>query len=163
MAERDLVAAERLRPAVQVSPAHARAEVTGLFPGALGGGKHVGLKDVDGDGQPRGVLLHGAAGRLAVAGIHHEKGQLEGNLAVPLQQLHQLGEQHRILAAGDAHGDAVARFDQLVALDGGDERVPQLLAKALDEAALDQLMGRERARHATSSFESARGQASTVR
>ena len=38
------------------------------------------------------------------------------HLAVALQFLHELGQQHGILAAGDAHGDPVALLNQLMAL-----------------------------------------------
>ena len=48
-----------------------------------------------------------------------------------LQFLHQLGQDHGVLAAGDAHGDSVPRLDQLVPLHSGDKGVPDGFAIGL--------------------------------
>ena len=55
---------------------------------------------------------------------------------MPLQFLHEFGHEHGVLAAGDAHGDAVALLNQVVVLDGVDEGAPQLFAVLFDDAAL---------------------------
>ncbi len=89
--------------------------------------------------QQCGVALNFIAVDLVVAGVHNEENYLERHLIVPLEQLHQ-GHQHGILAAGDAHGDPVARLDELILPDGQRERVPDGLAEFFDDTALDQLV-----------------------
>ena len=46
------------------------------------------------------------------------------------------GHEHGVLAAGDAHGDAVALLNQVVVLDGINEWAPQLFAVLFNDAAL---------------------------
>ena len=87
--------------------------------------------------QQRGVAFDLIAVDLVIAGIHDKENDLERDLTVPLEQLHQLGHQHGVLAAGDAHGDLVARLNELILSDGQGKRVPDGLSKFLDGAALD--------------------------
>ena len=63
------------------------------------------------------------------------------HLAVTLKLLHQLRQQHGILAAGDADRDFIPLLNQLIPLDGHDEGRPKLLAEFFDNAALDFLIG----------------------
>ena len=98
----------------------------------------------DGDIQLFGVFLDHLPVGGAVAGIHHEKLKLEGHPAVAVQLLKELGHQHGILAAGNAHGDAVAALHQLVIAHGLREIAPQLFAELFAQAvfhALTQLVG----------------------
>ena len=90
--------------------------------------------------QQCGVALNFIAVDLVVAGVHNEENHLERHLAVPLEQLHQLGHQHGILAAGDAHGNLVARLNQLILSNRQCKRVPDGLAEFFDDTALDQLV-----------------------
>lgn len=82
-----------------------------------------------------------------VAWVHDEVDDLERHVAVPLQQLQELGHEHGVLAAGDARGDPVAGRDEVVLLDGGDERRPEPLVIGLLDAALDLLIGFELSAH----------------
>ena len=140
VAERNFVAAQLLRLAVQIAAAHARTQVARVLLAVVGDCEHVGLKHGDRNVQQSGVALNFVAVDLVVAGVHDEENHLERHLAVPLEQLHQLGHQHGILAAGDAHGNLVARLNQLVLPDGQRKRVPDGLAEFFDDTALNQLV-----------------------
>ena len=70
---------------------------------------------------------------FVVAGVHNEENYLKRHLAVPLEQLHQLCHQHGILAAGDAHGNLVARLNQLILSNRQCKRVPDGLAEFFDK------------------------------
>ena len=140
VAERDLVAAKLLRLAVQIAAAHARTQVARVFLAVVGNRENIGLEHGDRDMQQCGVALNFIAVDLVVAGVHDEENHLERHLAVPLEQLHQLGHQHGILAAGDAHGNLVARLDQLILSNRQCKRVPDGLAEFFDDTALDQLV-----------------------
>ena len=90
--------------------------------------------------QQCGVALNFMAVDLVVAGVHDEEHHLKRHLAVPLEQLHQLGHQHGILAAGDAHGNLVARLNQLILSNRQCKRIPDGLTEFFDDTALDQLV-----------------------
>ena len=139
MAQGDLVAAALFRLSVEVAPPHPGAEVAGVLLCPVGDGENIRLEHVDGDIQHGGVFLDPPAVLRAVARVHHQIGQLEGKIAVALEQAHQQGQEHRILPAGNADGHMVARGKELIPLDGMDKRRPQLLAEPLVNAALDQL------------------------
>ena len=147
MAQRDLVAAEFFGLAVQVTAAHPGAEVAGVLVGVVGHREDVALKDGHRDVQQRRVGFDLLAVELIVAGVHHEKDQLKGDIAVLLQFLHELCHQHGVLAAGDADGDLVACLDELIPFDGYDEGGPKLFAVFFDDAAFDHLIGFEFAFH----------------
>ena len=68
-------------------------------------------------------------------------------LRMALEHLHQLGHQHGVLAAGDAHGDLVPGLDQLIVLHRIGELVPDGLAVFFQQALLDLLAGRQYAAH----------------
>ena len=157
VAQRDLIAAQLLGLAVQVAAAHPGAEVAGVLLGVVGHREDVALENGHGDVEQFGVGFDLLAVDLVVAGVHHKKDQLKGHIAVLLQLLHELGHQHGVLAAGDADGDLVARLDQLVPLDGHDERRPEFLAVFFDDAAFDQLIRFEFAFHDFSLYRSACG------
>ena len=111
VAECDLVAAERLRLAVKIAAAHAGAQVARVLFAVVGDLEYVSLENSDRNVQQRGVAFDLIAVDLVIAGVHDKENDLERDLAVPLEQLHQLGHQHGVLAAGDAHGDLVARLN----------------------------------------------------
>ena len=136
----DLVAAELLRAAIQIAPAHTGAEIAGGLAGAVRNFKYVALEDRDGDVQKRRVAFDFPAVELIVAGVHHEKHELKGKVAVLLQLLHELCQQHGVLAAGDAHGNPVTGLDHFVSLHRLDKRIPQHLAVFCYNAALNKLI-----------------------
>ena len=140
VAECDLVAAERLRLAVKIAAAHAGAQVARVLFAVVGDLEYVSLENGDRDVQQRGVAFDLVAVDLIIARIHDEENDLERDLAVPLEQLHQLGHQHGVLAARNTHGDPVARLNELILTDGQSKRVPDGLSKFLDDAALDQFV-----------------------
>ena len=149
MPQRDFVAAQLLGLAVQVAAAHPGAEVAGVLVGVVGHGKDVALENGHRDVQQLGVGFDLLAIDLVVAGVHDQKHQLKGHVAVALQLLHELCHEHGVLAAGNAHGNAVAGLHQLVALHRHDEGCPQLLAVFFDDAAFDQLIGFQISLHNT--------------
>ena len=140
VAECDLVAAERLRLAVKIAAAHAGAQVARVLFAVVGDLEYVSLENGDRDVQQRGVAFDLVAVDLIIAGVHDEENDLERDLAVPLEQLHQLGHQHGVLAARDADGDLIICLDELIALDGDNERGPELFAVLFDDASFDQLV-----------------------
>ena len=147
VAQGDLVAAQALSLAVQVAPAHPGAEVAGGLLAGVGDLKNVRLKHCDRDLQQPGVGLDLVAVQLIVARVHHQEHQLKGVGTVALEHLHQLGHQHGVLAAGDAHGDLVPGLDQLIVLHRIGELVPDGLAVFFQQALLDLLAGRQYAAH----------------
>ena len=149
VAQCNFIAAQLLGLAVQVAAAHPGAEIAGIFVGVVGHGKNVAFKNRHRDVQQLCIRLDFLAVDLIVAGVHHQKHQLEGHVAVALQLLHELCHQHGVLAAGDTHGNAVTCLHQLVALHGHDKRRPQFLAVFFDDAAFDQLIGFQISLHNT--------------
>ena len=139
--QRDLVAAQLFGLAVQVAAAHPGAQIAGVLVGAVGHGEDVAFKNRHRNVQKFCVTFDLLAVDLVVSGVHHQKYQLKRHIAVALQLLHELCHQHGVLAAGNAHGDAVALLHQLVALDRHDKGRPKLLAVFFDDAAFDQLIG----------------------
>ena len=140
VAKCDLVAAKLLRLAIQIAAAHPRTQVARVFLAAVGDRENIGLEHGDRDMQQRGVALDLIAVDLVVAGVHNEENYLKRHLAVPLEQLHQLGHQHGILAARNAHGNLVARLNQLILSNRQCKRVPDGLAEFFDDTALNQLV-----------------------
>lgn len=148
MPQRDFVAAQLLRSAVQIAAAHACAEVAGVVIGAVGDIKYVGFKNRNRHIQHRGIFFDLPAVDFAVAGIHDQKNRFKMHLAVTLKLLHQLRQQHGILSAGDADRDFIPLLNQLIPLDSEDKRLPNLLAICGQDAALDPLMKLEFSLHA---------------
>ena len=136
MTERDLVAAQLLCSAVQISPAHTCAQIARRLLDLIDGIEDIGLEDGDGYTEHGGIALDELPVDIAVSRIHHEKYQLERELAVPLQLLKELRHQHGVFAAGDAYRDLVALAQQLIAVDRLRERGEELLVKCLADAQL---------------------------
>ena len=137
--QRDLVAAQRLRFLVQVATAHPRAKVAGgTARRLLHHAEDRAFENMDGQLQRSGILLDQRAVGRAVPRVHHQVLHLKGEIAVPLQMLHTLGQQHTVLAPADADGNTVPRPDQLIILAAPDKPVPDGLAVFGDQAALGQ-------------------------
>ena len=152
VAQRDLVASQLLGLAVQVTAPHPGTEIAGVLFGVVGNGKDVALEDGHRNVQQLGIGLDLLTVDLIVAGVHHQKDQLKGNIAVLLQFLHQLCHQHGVFAARDANGDLVSLLYQLVALYRHDKGGPQLLSVFLDDTAFDHLIRFKLTFHVGSSF-----------
>ena len=60
-----------------------------------------------------------------------------------LKLLHQLGQRHGVLAAGDTDGDLIPRLDQLIPLHCGNKGIPDGFAVGFDETALCNLLWRQ--------------------
>ena len=118
VAEGDFVTASFFGEAVEITAAHAGAEIAGgLFDG-VDGVKNAGLAEFDGNSQKLRVLFDQFPVLGQVSRIHAEKNQGEGKFVVALQLLEEFGHQHGVLSAGDADGDAVALLHKLI-LDHG--------------------------------------------
>ena len=144
VAQGDLIAAQLLGMAVQVPPAHPGAEVAGGFGDVRNHVEDLALEEVDGDFHKGGIAEDQFPVGGAVAGIHNQKLQVEGDLAMAVQLLHTLGQEHGILTPGDTDGDPVPLLDEGIVLDPADEAVPNGFAVLGDKAAFDLLAGRER-------------------
>ena len=107
MAQSDLIAAQLLRFGVQETPAHPGAEIAGILLHPDSNIKNITVKNGNGNPQGPGVLLDQRPVLRVIAGVHHQKAQFKGLVRMLLQLLHQLGQHHGVLAAGDAHGDPV--------------------------------------------------------
>ena len=140
VAQRDLVASQFLSLGIQEAPAHPGAEIAGVLLHADGDIENVAVENRDGNPQQGGVILDEFSILRLVAGVHHHKDQFKGLGGMALQFLHQLGQDHGVLASGDAHGDPVPRLDQLVPLHSGDKGIPDGFAIGFDETALGSLL-----------------------
>ena len=147
MPERDFIAAELSCLGVEVPPPHARAEITGRFFHAVGGGENFRREHREGELQRLRVFEDARAVLFVVAGVHRKEDELEVLLAVSFEQFHELGEQHAVLPARDAHGDLIALLDERIAFDRLDEGVEEGFSEFFDDAALDLLAAGERSCH----------------
>ena len=104
--------------------------------------KDVALENGHRDVEQLGVGLDLLAVDLVVAGVHDQKHQLKGHVAVRCSSCISLAISMESFAAGNAHGNAVTGLHQLVALDRHDEGgVHSSLRYFFDDAAFDQLIG----------------------
>ena len=139
MSERDLVAPPLLRRMVQRTAPHPRAEIAGrLTATVIRGGKYIRFKHLDRNAEQRRILLDQRTVVCAIARIHHKIPQLKRNIAVLLQLLEQLCKQHGILAARNTDRDPIPGFDQLIAFQRFDKRLPKRLSKGFCNALFDQ-------------------------
>ena len=137
VAERDLVAAEALRFLIEVAAAHAGADVARGLRDVVDGVEDVRFEDCERDAEEIRVPLDDLAVRLVVARVHAEEHELERDLIMALQLLEELRHEHRVLAAGDAHRDAVTRLDELIIADGLHEHAEEVPLELLAEGLLD--------------------------
>ena len=128
VAEGNFVAAERAGVLVQAATAHPGAEIARRFLRRSRRFKQPVFHNRDRQAEQGGVFLNPRAVFRAVTGIHHEVHQFKACGAEPLQQLHTLGQQHRVLAAGDAHGHAVTIAQHAVIAQAPDKFVPDGLS-----------------------------------
>ena len=150
--QRNFVAPQRLGLVVQMPPPHFGAQIARGFFGLVRHCENVGFKHRDRNIHQRRVAFDLLTVLRIVSGVHHQKHQRKGEFAEPLQQLQQLGHQHRILAARNAHRDLVAGRNQLVSFDGTDKRIPQHLAVFFHNTAFNLLNRGERFGHISRSL-----------
>ena len=134
VAQRNLVAAQVLCLVVEVAAAHLGANVAGGTFGVVRHVENVRLENGDGDFQELRVAFDFLAVDFVVTGVHHQVFHVEFHVAVAVKHLDELRHEHGILAARDADGDFVALFDELVVLDGGNERRPEPFAVSFRNA-----------------------------
>lgn len=137
MAERDLVAAEALGFLIEVAAAHAGADVARGLRDVVDGVEDIRFEDRKRDAEEIRVSLDDLPVRLIVARVHAEEHELERDLVMALQLLKELRHEHRVLAAGDADRDAVARLDELIIADGLHEHAEEVSLELLAERLLD--------------------------
>ena len=126
--QRNLVAAQVLCLVVEVAAAHLGANVAGGSFGVVRHVENVRLENGDGNFQKFRIAFDFLAVDFVVAGVHHQVFHVEFHVAMAVEHLDELRHEHGILAAGNADGDFVAFFDELVVLDGGNERCPEPFA-----------------------------------
>ena len=117
VAESNLIAAEILCLAVKIAPAHSGTDVAGRLGNVVYRVKDPGAEHGERDSEKFGVSLNHPKSCFAVAGVHAQIDHLERDLVSSLQFLKKHCHQHRILAAGDAHGNFVVRPDQVIVND----------------------------------------------
>ena len=123
----NLVAAQVPGLFVQVSPAHAGAEIAGGFGHLVHNVEDIRMKNRDRDAQGLGVGFDKQPVQLIVSRIHDQENQLEGEFPVPLQLLKELRHQHGVLSSGNADGDPVPGLQQVPDADGLGEGGHQVL------------------------------------
>ena len=123
----NLVAAQIPGLLVQVSPAHAGAEIAGGFGHLVHNVEDIRMKNRDRDAQGLRVGFDKQPVQLIVSRIHDQENQLEGEFPVPLQLLKELRHQHGVLAPGNADGDPVPGLQQVPDADGLGEGGHQVL------------------------------------
>ena len=134
VAQRNLVAAQVLCLVVEVAATHLGANVAGGTFGVVCHVENVRLENSDGDFQEFCVAFDFLSVDFVVAGVHHQVFHVEFHVAVAVKHLDELRHEHGILAARDADGDFVAFFDELVVLDGSNERSPEPFTVCLRNA-----------------------------
>ena len=139
MAQSDLIAAQLFCLAVKMPPTHPSAEVAGRGIAVVGNLENICFKDGDGNFQQGRIALDLLAVDGIVPRVHDQIDQLKGKVAVPLKQLHELGQEHRIFTTRDADGDLIPRLDEFVMLDGIGEGTPELFSVFFMDTALDPL------------------------
>ena len=87
MPQRNLAASKLLGLAVQVAPAHARAEIAGGLFYIVNGAKDIGLENLRRDAEFPQIILNDLPVRGAVARVHDEEPDLERKFIVKLQLL----------------------------------------------------------------------------
>ena len=137
VAERDLVAAEALGFLIEVAAAHAGTDIARGLRDVVDGVEDIRFEDRERDAEEIRVPLDDLAVRLVVARVHAEEHELERDLIMALQLLEELRHEHRVLAAGDAHRNAVARLDELIIADGLHEHAEEVPLELLAERLLD--------------------------
>ena len=147
--EGNLVAAELFCFAVQPSAAHFGAEVAGAVVLGVCDRKDIGVEYGDGDMQKGCVGIDFLPVLRTVPRVHDEKDVFKRDISVALDFLHEFCHEHGILAAGDAHGDPVACFDEAVTVDCVDKRMPQDFPVLFYNASLNELMGLQLSGHAS--------------
>ena len=135
--ERDFVAAEALGFLIEVAAAHAGADVARGLRDVVDGVEDIRFEDRERDAEKIRVPLDDLAVRLVVARVHAEEHELERDLIMALQLLEELRHEHRVLTAGDAHRNAVARLDELIIADGLHEHAEEVPLELLAEGLLD--------------------------
>mgnify|MGYP006926290105 CR=1 FL=1 len=150
VAQSDFIAAQSLGVGVEKSPAHPGAEIAGILLHLDRDVKDVAFKYSDGNPKCSGIFLDQRPVGSIIARVHHQEGQLEGLLRMALELLHQLGQNHGVLPAGNTYGDPVSGTNQLVSLYRRDKGVPERLAIGFDETALGNLLRGKFTGHRTS-------------
>ena len=126
VAQSDFVTAEFLRLCVQVTSAHARAEITGGIPcRRFRRGKNIRSENLHGNVQERCVFLYFSSVRFVIAGVHDQKDEVEIHLAMAVEFLHELREEHAVLPARNTNRDFIALRDEAVFLYRQHERRPK--------------------------------------
>ena len=137
MAESNLVTAQFFCMGIKVATAHSRTEIAGV---SVDPGYHI--KDIcfeNGERDPEnpGIVLDDLPVVGVITGVHHQENQLKGNRAVFLDLLHELGQKHGILAAGDTDGDPVTILNELIIPDGSGKGTPDGFPELFDQSPLD--------------------------
>lgn len=117
VSQSDLITAQFLCLVIQMSTPHTGTEIAGVILHVIHGTKILVSNTVM--GICSSLALDSMICRFSgtIAGIHDQKDQFKGKFPVPLNLLKQLRHEHRVLAAGNTHGNAVVGLNQVIGLD----------------------------------------------
>ena len=122
-----------------MTAAHLRAQITRVFLRLVCNVEDIRFKHRDRDFKDVCIFLDLRSVFGVVSGIHHEVFQIERKFRIPPEQLHQLCEQHAVLAAGNTHGNLISLAEQFILLDCADKGIPDRIAVGFGDTALDRL------------------------
>ena len=117
VSQSDLITAQFLCLVIQMSTPHTGTEIAGVILHVIHRIKNIGFEHGNGNLQQLGVGFDDLPVLGTIAGIHDQKDQFKGKFSVPLNLLKQLRHEHRVLAAGNTHGNAVVGLNQVIGLD----------------------------------------------
>ncbi len=99
---------------IQMPPTHSRAKIARRLLDAHHALENIRLENGYGNIQRPRVIFYNFAVNRAISGVHYQKNKLERQLIVPLQFLKKLRHRKRVLSAGHAHGNFIARLNQII-------------------------------------------------
>ena len=134
VAKGDFVAAALFCLGIEIAAAHFRAEEARMLRRmAACDAQHICIEDLERNVQFPRILLQMSAAFGRISGIHRQKFQLEIHRVLQIPQ--QQAEQHGVLAARNAHRNAVARAHHVIFL----YRIHKRLAYRAHKLALQRL------------------------
>ena len=136
MTQCDLVAAQFLCFAVEITPAHSGTEITRILFNPVNRVKYTTLKNSNGDSEQSGIVLNKCSVFFVISWIHHKKNKVKMDFPMPLDLLEKLGHKHGVFSSGDTYSNPVTFGDQLICLARSCKRRKQLFMIFFPDAVL---------------------------